>query len=453
VVEGWRAFSCGLKRRLHRSALFWTIAAVRKFALATAFALVLASCARGAGGAQTRTVLVDFSHDEFASFFLEYFPRQITVRPGDTVDFKQTWTGEPHSVTMGTLVDEALNTLKPAIQRFREGASEGQVSEEFPELEARFEELFAPLPWMAKEGEGFEAAQNGAQPCYLNEGTAPTDPDTPCTEEQQKQPAFNGRQSYYNSGYIHYAGPRGNTFTVELAEDIAPGTYNYYCNLHGPLQSGEIVVKAAGSEIPSQAEVNRQARDEIEKMVAPLRTEFQKAQQGKVEVPEEARPAIAELGALKDGQFFSGNLGGLSVEEQEGVFVHGGINEFIPGTIRAKVGEKVSWVILGPHTVSFNVPRFFPIVDVKSDGTVETNPRINEPAGGSPPPPRQQEQGEGPPEPLVVDGGSWGGSGFFSSGFMQGFPFAVYRLTFTRAGSYKYACLIHPKMVGTVEVT
>jgi plastocyanin len=426
---------------------------VRRFAVAAAFALVLPSCARGAGGAQTRTVLVDFSHDEFASFFLEYFPRQITVRPGDTVDFKQTWTGEPHSVTMGTLVDEAINTLKPAIQRFREGASEEQVSEEFPELEARFEELFAPLPSMAKEGEGYEAAQNGAQPCYLNEGTAPTDPDTPCTEEQQKQPAFNGRQSYYNSGYIHYAGPQGNKFTVKLADDIAPATYNYYCNLHGPLMSGEIVVAAKGSGIPSQSEVNRQTRDEIEKMAAPLREEYQKAQQGRLEVPEEFRPLASGLGALKDGRFFSGNLAGVVPEPEEGGFVNGGIFDFVPKTVRAKAGEKVSWLVIGPHTISFNVPRFFPVIDVKSDGTVETNPKINEPAGGSPPLPEQPEGAEGPPEPLVIDGGSWGGSGFFSSGFIEGFPLAVYSLTFTRPGSYRYACLIHPKMVGTVEVS
>jgi plastocyanin len=432
------------------------MAAVRKLALAAAFTLVLASCAPGAGGAQTRTVLVDFSHDEFATFFLEYFPRSITVRPGDTLEFKQTWTGEPHSVTMGTLVDQALNELKPFIQRIREGEPFEQIEQEFPE--ERLNELFAQLPWMM--GEEFDMNQNGAQPCYLNEGAPPTDPDTPCSDEQQKQPAFNGLQTYYNSGYIHYAGPRGNTFTVELADDIAPGTYNYYCNLHGPLQSGEIVVKAAGSEIPSQADVNRQARDEIETMVAPLRTEFQKVQQGTLEVPEEARPAIAELGALKDGQFFSGNLGGLSVEEQEGVFVHGGIFDFIPKTIRAKVGEKVSWVLLGPHTVSFDVPRYLPFVEVKSDGSVVSNEKTIAPAGGSPPLPEpppdvegQAPESEGPPEPLIIDGGSWDGSGFFSSGLIDAFPFAAYRLTFTRAGSYKYACLIHPKMVGTVEVT
>lgn len=432
------------------------MAAVRKFALAAVCALVLASCAPGAGGAQTRTVLVDFSHDEFASFFLEYFPRQITVRPGDTVEFKQTWSGEPHSVTMGTLVDEALNTLKPGIQRFREGASDEEVAQEFPELEGRFEELFAPLPWMM--GEEFDMLQNGAQPCYLDEGAPPTDPVTPCSDEQQRQPAFNGRQSYYNSGYIHYAGPQGNKFTVELADDIAPGTYNYYCNLHGPLQSGEIVVKAGGTEIPSQADVNRQARDEIEKMAAPLRTEFQKAQQGRLEIPEEARPAVAGLGALKEERFFSGNLGGLFAFEDP--TVHGGISEFIPRTIRAKAGEKVSWFLLGIHSVSFDVPRFLPIVEVKSDGSVEANPRIIEPAGGSPALPEEPSEGEGPPsegegppEPLVVDGGSWGGSGFFSSGLIEGFPFAVYRLTFTKAGSYRYACLIHPKMVGTVEVT
>jgi plastocyanin len=50
-----------------------------------------------------------------------------------------------------------------------------------------------------------------------------------------------------------------------------------------------------------------------------------------------------------------------------------------------------------------------------------------------------------------VDAGKWDGSGFISSGSPQG---AInWSLTFTKAGKYKYACLIHPRMVGEVDVT
>jgi hypothetical protein len=58
---------------------------------------------------------------------------------------------------------------------------------------------------------------------------------------------------------------------------------------------------------------------------------------------------------------------------------------------------------------------------------------------------------------LVVDGGTWDGAGFRSSGFpicLGGdCPPARFSLTFTKPGTYRYACLLHPAMIGTVVVT
>jgi plastocyanin len=48
-----------------------------------------------------------------------------------------------------------------------------------------------------------------------------------------------------------------------------------------------------------------------------------------------------------------------------------------------------------------------------------------------------------------VDAGRWDGSGFLSSGVQPG---GTYTVTFTRPGTYPYACLIHPRMVGEVVV-
>src|SRR5688500_7293072 len=90
----------------------------RLMVLACAMALVMAGCGGDDGGesaggdGEERTVLVDYRHDQFASAFLRYYPEQVKVRPGDAVRFKQAWTGEPHSVTFGRVVDELFTNME-----------------------------------------------------------------------------------------------------------------------------------------------------------------------------------------------------------------------------------------------------------------------------------------------------------------------------------------------------
>src|SRR4051794_17591684 len=55
------------------------------------------------GGATERTILVDYASDEFATFVLHNFPTRIEAHPGDSLVIRQTWTGEPHTFTGGTL--------------------------------------------------------------------------------------------------------------------------------------------------------------------------------------------------------------------------------------------------------------------------------------------------------------------------------------------------------------
>src|SRR4051794_600660 len=79
------------------------------------FSLGLAACggsSSSSGG--TRTVQVDGTTDKFNAAFIRYFPQVVTVHPGDTVDFHENWTGEPHTVTMGTLVETGLKAVKDA---------------------------------------------------------------------------------------------------------------------------------------------------------------------------------------------------------------------------------------------------------------------------------------------------------------------------------------------------
>ncbi|MGI9119797.1 MAG: cupredoxin domain-containing protein [Acidimicrobiales bacterium] len=377
-----------------------------------AVALLAAACARSDPSAsQSRRVLVDYNDDEFAGSFLTYFPQVLTVRPGDTVEFKQAWTGEAHSVTMGTLVDKAVAPVRDLIRR------NAPIPDEPP---PEILEALAPLPEFL--GEDGTVNQVAGQPCYLDQGLPPTDPETPCPKTPQ--PAFNGRQSYYNSGFIPYEGEQGNQFTMKLADDIAPGTYNYYCNLHGPLMSGEIVVQPKGSDIPSQSSVDKAARAEIQKVSAPLLQAYNQAKAGQ-----------AEIG----GQKITGYLSGFASDAAPEAF----ISEFIPRQITAKVGQKVTWNFVGGHTVSFGVPSYFPQYTVADDGRVTFNPQAYQPVGGPGAPPGDSDT------PPVVDGGTWDGSGFRSSGSLYE---GEYSLTFTKPGRYKYACLIHPRMVGEILV-
>ncbi|MDQ4129520.1 MAG: hypothetical protein M3133_00765, partial [Actinomycetota bacterium] len=349
-------------------------------------------------------MLVDYNHDEFAGSFLTYFPKDVRVHPGDTVVFRQEWTGEAHSVTMGTLVDQMMPVVLRLMEKYPE--PDAQPS---PEDEAAFEAAMKDLPWMFGE-EG--VAQNGAQPCYLDEGTPPQDPNVPCADEHQRQSRFNGRQSYYNSGFIPYQGPQGNRFDVPLANDIAPGTYSYYCNLHGPTMAGTITVVPSDVAIPSQEAVARQARQEIDAMAAPLVVAHRQAQE---------RDEL-EL----NGKRYRRPLAGWASPRAD---VPAFISEFYPDPLEVRVGEKVTWSFVGPHTVSFNVPTYFAQFTVEDDGTVVANPQAYEPVNSPPLP----EEGEGahpegeeaapqaarePPPPPMIDAGEWDGTGFKSSGVL-----------------------------------
>ena len=59
-------------------------------------------------GGQTFHVSVDGSAKGANESFLAYFPNQVRVHPGDTVVFTWHGPGEPHTVTLGTDVDNAV---------------------------------------------------------------------------------------------------------------------------------------------------------------------------------------------------------------------------------------------------------------------------------------------------------------------------------------------------------
>jgi plastocyanin len=418
-----------------------------------ALALVAGACGGGGddGGGpsassegEERTVLVDYHHDEFASAFLQYYPRDLKVHAGDTVHFKQAWSGEPHSVTMGKVVNDVFE-VAPLVEEYdsAEDARAGGLAEDIIQ---RAIDVFSKLPGMT--GDGFTIFQPGARPCYVSdmadvpefsdiESERPN-PDAKCPTEGEPQPAFDGAQALYNSGFISPTGESANRFDVPIAEGTAPGTYRYFCNYHWVGMSGTIEVVADDAKIPSQDAVNAQARKEITETSKPALTRVRAARKGDF---GKLTPPLAGRAPLDEDS-----------EEPEAYVI---VNEFLPKTVKAKVDKPVTWTLDGSgHTVSFNVPKYFPVFTVEKSGDVEWNPKSYEPVGWDIP--DSDDSGPGPrdgeEEPRKVDVGKWDGKGgFHSSGVLA--PGETFTLTFTKAGTYPYACVLHPQMVGTVEVS
>src|SRR5947209_2795297 len=125
----------------------------RVVALLFVAAVVVAACSpsgtttgKAPAASQTRTVQVDGAADGYNGAFLAYFPNAVTVSPGDAVRFAENWTGEPHTVTMGSLVDSALPPANATA--------------------AQTQPAFQRLPVLLPNGPG-NAHQNAAQPCFL----------------------------------------------------------------------------------------------------------------------------------------------------------------------------------------------------------------------------------------------------------------------------------------------
>jgi plastocyanin len=374
--------------------------------------MVSAACSSNGSGdtaAPTRTVGVDARTPRFNGAFLAYFPNQVAVHPGDTVAFRSVYNGEPHTVTMGTLVDKGLAAAKASDPKGPPPAE------------------FATLPVLTPQTSGGDIHQNAANPCFLAAGSPPSDVENrPCA--QVAQPAFDGTQTYYSSGFL----PPGAVFRVKVAPATKPGTYSFYCSLHGPRMSGSIVVKPKGTSTPSSTDVNRQGRAQLDATVAKLARADAEAKAGRARLP--------------------GNLAGLDLPDVPGAF----ISQYYPATIRTGVGQKVMWTFIGVHTVSFGVPGDADAVFVSpAGGGLRINPKAALPAGGpgeeSLPEPATPAPAEAAPQ--MIDGGTYDGSGFKSSGVVESFPdpgLVGYSLTFTKAGTYPYLCTIHPGMGGVV---
>ena len=370
-----------------------------------------------AGGAPTTyDIQVDNKTTAFNFQATAYFPDSLKVHPGDTIRFKAIDRGEPHTVTFGTMVNEAVASLAKRAAP----APNGPPPTETPEL--------AKLPILIGDPPALPVAQSAAQPCYLASGAPPSDVKTPCSKDQLTQKDFDGTQSFYNSGWL----APDQTFSVKLSDGIKPGTYSFICLLHRDTMTGQLTVVDKGQSADTLDALKAKSDKQLTDLVAKLK--------GSVDASAKATPDKAQAGVLTpDAQNIQAPI-------------------FAPKEISIPVGGSVTWTIFGPHTITFNPPQDAVGVLAKAaDGTVTLNPKALGPTGGPgqpPPPTGAAAAAPPPPGPIVIDAGKWDGKGFHNSGIFVSFPPVIfgYKLTFTQAGTYPFRCVIHPDMEGTVKV-
>jgi plastocyanin len=225
-----------------------------------------------------------------------------------------------------------------------------------------------------------------------------------------------GGKTYDGSAVTGSGAPLGAAKPYKL-KFTKNGTFTYYCVIHPGMQA-KVKVVAKGKKIPSRKADAKTAAKLLAKQVKVAR------KTAKLKTPA--------------GTVVGGNDKGLVVQLR-----------FFPKTLRVATGSTVTFKVTSKpeiHTFSFGPQKF--LEDTANafvapvNGALQFNPVIAFPS-------------EAPPAVPSYDG-TGHGNGFISTGVLDGDPATpnptTAKITFTKAGSYPFICLIHPFMRGTVVV-
>jgi plastocyanin len=201
------------------------------------------------------------------------------------------------------------------------------------------------------------------------------------------------------------------------------GSYSYYCTVH-PGMKGTVKVVGRGKAIPSNKANAKASKKEYAKVVKQLK---------------------------KDGKF-AGPPGNAVRAGND--TIPSTILAFFPATKSVPVGTTVTFSMSPKttelHTISFGPPDYLKSV---ADAFVQPDP-----ANPSGPPSVFNPQIAYPsdPPPLPAYDGTSHGNGFLSTGGLDRDPATPSpgdaQITFNKAGTYNYICLIHPEMKGSIVV-
>jgi plastocyanin len=392
----------------------------RVSAVAVVLFVVLAGCSTGAK-AQTFTVSLDGKASGFNGVFTAFFPNDLKVHPGDTVRFRlPRFSGEPHTVTFGTLVDSAvakIDKLGP-----KATFADQETSPELLKNPDVFVHDFTHLKGPPKPN------KSALLPCFMDSGVPPlslTGGAPACPK--RTQPAFDGKQSFYNLGMLN---EDGASATMDLSKDIAPGTYSFICLVHRGGMTAKVTVVDKSAAIDSPAQATSRGKQQLAKIVSGL------------------RPAVDQWRRAT----VSSAVAGVPAPN----VINGLVAEFGPKQVSVPVGGTVSWNAFFFHAFSLKTPEDAVGIFVRgADGNWTFNPKSGPPYNG-PPPPIESEDFPPPNSghPIVYDGGAFDGKAFHSTGIFGSVPpiLVTYKLRFTSPGTYQLRCLVHPDMKATVKV-
>lgn len=346
----------------------------------------------------------------FPSVFTAFVPSQVPLHPGDALNFQLRDTGEPHSVALGTLVNAAVDAAEAL----------GPTAT-LKQIEALKPMKAVPSVFSTKLSDGVLGLNgSAAERCFVS----PTGAE-PC--EETDQPDFDGTQPFFSSGVLE----EGEPFRLKLSDDTAPGTYRFMCLVHRSTMTGTVEVVDKKTERPPVADLRAQADAEQDEIASTLEPS---AREAATDAKVDGGPVIAGTGPE-----------GLS---------RGFVSAFFAREVTASVGTPLRWNFHRAHTISFGPSREAKEGLVLSDGD---GVRINEDAWkavGSKEPPSDLIAVTPKKKSYAIDGGTWDGEGEWSSGVIRATPptKVSYTMRFSKAGTYRYSCLIHQAMRGTVTV-
>ena len=260
--------------------------------------------------------------------------------------------------------------------------------------------VFMPSSLVVNEGDTINWTNPYPEPhtVSFNAGRpAPTNTMEPLGE---KAPKFDGTQQF-SSGFMR----RGDNFEVTF---IKAGSYTLVCLIHAG-QTVDVSVISPGMHVQTQAQIDSQAKAQFDA----LKPVGDRLLAG---IPAPSRTARA------DGTT-SWTIPTAPAQDVKGGSV--AVMTFVPARLNVGVGDTVTWLneIPVPHTITFT-------------------------AGG---PPRA------PTQVVRPAGGLYDGSSYVNSGQMGSVPGrsgTSFALTFTKAGTYPYICILHVDqgMAGVVQV-
>jgi plastocyanin len=229
--------------------------------------------------------------------------------------------------------------------------------------------------------------------------------------------SYNGQKLVSSGAPLENGAPK--PYTVKFTKK---GTYTYYCTIH-PGQKAKVKVVGKGKKVPSNKANAKAAKTEYAKVVKQLK---------------------------KDGKF-AGPPGNAVYAGKD--TIDSTILAFFPTTKSVPVGTTVKFS-MSPKTTEAHTITFGPADYLQAAANGFVGPDPANPSGL--PVVSSLAAYPSDPPPGAPANGANHGNGFVNTGVIDGDSASPQptsaQVTFSKAGTYNYICLIHPDMKGSIVV-